>query len=92
MTTTTKKDTLDTFCRLALESDLSDEQLTAYAQLVVKDCETDFTSPGDLVSFFRAMSATEFAQRVKRACNGSATSTDNQHTSIHRETRRAAKV
>jgi hypothetical protein len=86
MTTTIKKDSLDTFCRLALESDLSDEQLTAYAKMIVDEIDSSATV-ADLVASFRAMSATEFAERVKRACNGNATSTGNEHTRIHRETR-----
>lgn len=76
--TTLKQDTLDTFCRLALESDLSDEQLTTYAEAIVKEDDKE-SQPADLVAAFREMSAVEFAQRVKRSCNGNATSTSNHH-------------
>jgi hypothetical protein len=86
-----KKETLDVFCMLALESDLSDEQLQKYGEMIVK--EVDKTAQAaDLVKAFRAMTALEFAERVKRACNGNATSTNNEHTRIHRETREATKV
>lgn len=91
MTNPFKKDTLDTFCRLALESDLSDEQLTIYAEEIIKE-DDKAAKAADMVAAFRAMSATEFAERVKRACNGNATSTSNEHTRIHRQTRRTAKA
>jgi hypothetical protein len=91
MTKTFKKDSLDTFCRLALESDLSDAQLLKYGQMVVDEIDKE-SKAADLIATFRAMSSTEFAQRVKRACNGNATSTDNGHTRIHRETRQVPKV
>jgi hypothetical protein len=86
-----RRDVLDVFCTLALESDLSEEQLTLYAQLVLDEIAVGPSKAErceSLIASLRAMSAMEFAERVKRRCNGNATSTCNEHTSIHRQTRR----
>lgn len=87
MSTDLKTRTLDPFCQLALESDLSDEQLAYYAGLCLEYTNGRGSKPAStvwtvnaLVSAFRGMTAPEAFQAVQRAASGHATSTSNRYT------------
>lgn len=71
------------FCQLALETDLSKEQLERVATAVYGSDEgfnnRERGSERAVVIALRRMTALEFAQRVKMAANGNATNTSDNH-------------
>lgn len=66
----------DHFCELTLQSDLTDDELTAYAKLVIADY-AEAGTPEEMIARLDAMTPREFARCVKRASRGNAVSTDN---------------